>query len=369
MKCATFSGMLFFALAYYSQWEYHHFYPGQYNFSVTLYPLYSKHLLSGLAGILISPSRGLFIFSPIFVLTFAGSIYYFKSLYRNPLFWTGITWFILHIYLISCWGMWWGSGSFGYRLLTDILPALILLSILVVKQFPHQITELSRPLCAVIILVGLFCILVNTGQGLYNKNTAKWNGYPNIDRNQEYLWDWKYPQFLATHASLEKRFSEHISRQPIGTVKILGVIKADSEDGVFVNWSGYEQQNRFRWSDGKRVSIRLDIDGISHFENSYDLQLRLTAGTYKAQSITVRINDHEAGKIETDFNGSIAEYVFPISKSMLEKNFQAGTISLVVEFHIPGAISPSEIEGSNSKDPRVMGISFYELKLEAVKGQ
>ena len=142
LKCATFFGILFFALAYYSQWEYHHFYPGNYDFHD---PLYSNFLLSALAGILISPSRGLFIFSPIFILTFAGSIYYFKALSRIPLFWTAISWFMLHIFLISCWGMWWGGGSFGYRLLTDVLPALVLISILVVKQFPHQITELTDP--------------------------------------------------------------------------------------------------------------------------------------------------------------------------------------------------------------------------------
>ena len=54
-------------------------------------------------------------------------------LYKDALAWFGAIWFALYIMMISRWPNWWGGHSFGPRLLTDALPALFIITVLVWK--------------------------------------------------------------------------------------------------------------------------------------------------------------------------------------------------------------------------------------------
>jgi len=89
---------------------------------------FDGNLIRGFFGLLISPARGLLIFSPIFIFSF---IYFPKILFskhEND---------ILHKYLMisvvllilfySKWKCWWGGWSFGYRLLIEVIPMLIII--------------------------------------------------------------------------------------------------------------------------------------------------------------------------------------------------------------------------------------------------
>jgi len=61
----------------------------------------------------------------------AGSLVFIKTLWQNPIFQLAGAWFFAHLVMISAWKVWWGGDSFGPRLLTDTLPALLLLLALV----------------------------------------------------------------------------------------------------------------------------------------------------------------------------------------------------------------------------------------------
>jgi hypothetical protein len=60
-------------------------------------------------------------------------------------------------------------------------------------------------------------IWVHTWQGLYNLHSVMWNGGAwgetlgdlNIDEHHEYLFDWRYPQMLASESMIRNRFHEH----------------------------------------------------------------------------------------------------------------------------------------------------------------
>jgi hypothetical protein len=86
-------------------------------------------ILPGLAGLLVSPSRGLFVFSPVLLASVAGAVIVARS--RDPRH-ELLRWLLpgaaglLAIY--SAWGMWWGGASFGYRILLDLVPVLVLLA-------------------------------------------------------------------------------------------------------------------------------------------------------------------------------------------------------------------------------------------------
>lgn len=83
--------------------------------------------LTGLAGLLISPSRGLFVYSPFLLAAIPGIVMTFLS---PKWAWArGIALAIPAIILVEAHHFdWWGGWSFGYRHLVDLSPFLVLLT-------------------------------------------------------------------------------------------------------------------------------------------------------------------------------------------------------------------------------------------------
>jgi hypothetical protein len=86
--------------------------------------LFSGDILIGLPGLLISPSRGLFVFTPVFVFGAAYCLYALFSSRAIPLLKYLTVSAIAMILLYAKWFSWWGGASFGYRLLLEIVPVL-----------------------------------------------------------------------------------------------------------------------------------------------------------------------------------------------------------------------------------------------------
>jgi hypothetical protein len=51
----------------------------------------------------------------------------------------------------------------------------------------------------------VFAVYVHSWQGLFNPYTARWNMQPGIGDHPEYLFDWRYPQFLHNKERHEAR--------------------------------------------------------------------------------------------------------------------------------------------------------------------
>lgn len=84
-------------------------------------------LLTGLAGLTLAPSRGLFFYSPAFVVSLYGFVRFFRvssgldSSRRNVLLGAAISSF-LTVFVYAKWHSWAGGWSYGPRLLTEIAP-------------------------------------------------------------------------------------------------------------------------------------------------------------------------------------------------------------------------------------------------------
>jgi hypothetical protein len=161
----------------------------------------TESFIDALKGVLISPSRGLFVFSPFLAAVLSAGL---LSLRRKPVWIVFcLSWLTAHlISLIYGTAHWWGGHAFGPRLMTDIMPAWMLLAFVALSALKHKI---RLYLYGFMLLTGVFSIAVHTVQGLYNPATYQWNISPNIDINRHYLNDWRYPQFLATQSMLQKR--------------------------------------------------------------------------------------------------------------------------------------------------------------------
>jgi hypothetical protein len=83
---------------------------------------WSTDRLAGLAGLLLSPGRGLFVYSPVLVLAVAGLALGWRQ--RRPLFPALATGAALFVIACSLRTVWWGGFCYGPRMLADLLPIL-----------------------------------------------------------------------------------------------------------------------------------------------------------------------------------------------------------------------------------------------------
>lgn len=151
-----------------------------------------REIFMNFAGLLISPSRGLLIYSPIFVFSLLG----FFSLsnienkkLRMCFYFFGISIF-LNIVLYSAWKIWWGGWSFGPRLLTDMTPILILfISLYVYQELKKKKKNLVfAGLFSILIVISIFVQIV----GAFYYPNGSWNEV--LIEHPEKLWDWNDTQ-------------------------------------------------------------------------------------------------------------------------------------------------------------------------------
>jgi hypothetical protein len=150
-------------------------------------------------GQLISPSRGLLIFSPIFLLAFIGPVLKWRrgTLDRHDGLAIGATISLLSLHLGS--SAWWAGHSYGPRFMTDVVPFLVYLCIYPLERLAEMPRSWTRTgLRAAVTGLVLVSVAMHLN-GVTNQNLHRWNQQPrSIGDPSEYhrLWDWRHPQFL-----------------------------------------------------------------------------------------------------------------------------------------------------------------------------
>lgn len=159
-------------------------------------PGYWAGVLTAGVGLLMSPSRGLFVFTPVFVFSIFAMA---KGSWRTPLApWlaigTGVYVALMTLFLgpAAFPGNWWGGASYGPRLLTDLSPILCLFLIPYLEQWEAMGASARR----VFFALALMGLLIHYRAG-WAEAVWIWNVKPaNVDKHNERLWDWADAQFL-----------------------------------------------------------------------------------------------------------------------------------------------------------------------------
>jgi hypothetical protein len=125
-------------------WNFYYFgnFIGGYSsISVPLYSFTVKTFVEASLGTLISPSRGIFIFSPIILYSFLGAYKVFKlRAYKDEKLIGSMTLAALGLFFSYCFYIfWWAGYCYGPRFMTDILPVACYL-------INYYIDDLSNPL-------------------------------------------------------------------------------------------------------------------------------------------------------------------------------------------------------------------------------
>jgi hypothetical protein len=128
----------------------------------------------GLAGVLVSPSRGLFVYSPVLVLSLLGIVRVWRS---GPAFGRALSVGPpLLVLLTAKWVTWWGGHSWGPRLLADLAPVLCF--------FLYPVTPLldrRRALKAVFVILSVWSIGAHAlGAWLYDR---RWDTAVSVDQH------------------------------------------------------------------------------------------------------------------------------------------------------------------------------------------
>jgi len=146
-----------------------------------------------LPGLLVSPSRGLFVFTPFFVFAFLhGFLIFFRR--RSPLLLRALfAGCLLLLGIYAFWGAWWGGASFSSRLLTETSPALVLLT---ADGWQRWIGAAALPRAAFAAAAGFSVVVQFLGV----------TGFPSrfnedIDQETGRLWDWKRSELVFSAAN------------------------------------------------------------------------------------------------------------------------------------------------------------------------
>ena len=156
----------------------------------------SPHFLEALAGNLVSPARGLFVYSPIFLFSLFGVALKLKDRKMEPLDFFLLAVILLHWLVISSFGHWYGGDSYGPRFWTDMIPFLIYFLIPAVGLLPQLDKGRSRLMAGIMAcaIAGSFFMHC---RGATSLAVWEWNREPvAVADAPERLWDWSDPQFL-----------------------------------------------------------------------------------------------------------------------------------------------------------------------------
>ncbi|MFC1621892.1 hypothetical protein ACFL13_00700 [Patescibacteria group bacterium] len=85
----------------------------------------------GFLGLWISPSKGILVYSPIFVFSLIGAYLAVRNrgwrLRENFIYVISLCIVVLHTMILGKWKHWYGGWGFGYRMAADIIPFLVIL--------------------------------------------------------------------------------------------------------------------------------------------------------------------------------------------------------------------------------------------------
>ncbi len=144
-------------------------------------------ILPGIAGLFLSPGRGLLIYTPVALFALCAFSASASSARRQHslLMITAVVFIILESLVISRSIIWWGGYCWGPRLLTELVPPLVLLMAI-------GITAIDRPWPRrAFAALALYSVLIQAA-GVFFYPNGHWDGTPQpVDAVNGRLWNWR----------------------------------------------------------------------------------------------------------------------------------------------------------------------------------
>ena len=148
-----------------------------------------------LAGLLISPGRGLFVYSPVLLFAFAGFVVAVRDREQRALHVAYAGTIVSMLAVIMLFPVWWAGHSFGPRFMTDLLPFFAYFTAFALDLGPSSARKAMLAAMAILAVISFDIHM----RGATRYGPWYWNVYPeDVDRNPSRAWDWSDPPFLRT---------------------------------------------------------------------------------------------------------------------------------------------------------------------------
>jgi len=152
-----------------------------------------------LFSVLFAPSRGLFIYTPIFLFSVWSMV---RRKWSSPVApWLAVLalahWLVIGAYISN----WWAGHSYGPRFFTDVTPIFVLFLIPFLGRWESH----GRVFRATFLLGVCLSVAIHL-RGGWSIPVYRWNADPvNVDEHPSRNWDWSDPQFLRRDWRVEHR--------------------------------------------------------------------------------------------------------------------------------------------------------------------
>jgi hypothetical protein len=156
----------------------------------SIVPVSAAALAKAMAAQCISPSRGMFTFSPFLLFSIAGAVVAVRTRWQTPLIWYLLGILGAHWLIISGFHNWDAGWCFGPRYFSDVTPIFLFLLIPLFRT--GGLLLRSRVAAAVFVILAAISVSIHF-RGAAIWAVQDWNKGGHI---QERLWDWRDPQFL-----------------------------------------------------------------------------------------------------------------------------------------------------------------------------
>ncbi len=144
---------------------------------------------------LVSPSRGLLVATPLFIFFVLLAVSFRRHVQQRSLTIAAGCIIIVHLALISANIAWWGSGGYGPRLSTSLVPWFFLIGIVGLDALMK--TTLSRAWLVGGAAATTLSVALHA-PGALSEATWTWHDHPvYLDDDPWRVWDWRHPQILA----------------------------------------------------------------------------------------------------------------------------------------------------------------------------
>lgn len=140
----------------------------------------SPHIID----ILFSYKKGLFLYTPLFLLSLTGGYFLWKS--SRFEFYTWFGFFVLITYVLSSWWMWFYGGSFSSRVYVEYIPLFMILLALLLKGIKRK--PLKTAYITIIVLLIIVCQIQTYQYRYYQIHWSDmtkekyWNNFLRIDK-------------------------------------------------------------------------------------------------------------------------------------------------------------------------------------------
>lgn len=326
-----------------------------YNFGKALPSYYAGSRLqfdvfgAALAGNLISPGRGLLVFSPIVLFVIFLVVRYRKAMASKRLMWLAASLCLVNLLVVSGFSHWWGGAGYGPRLLSDMVPWLVLLAILGVdawlrwrKSYPQaarSFTQIAQFAGGAALL--LFSVFAHA-RGATDQRTWKWNERAeSIPQVLDMIWDWRQTQFLAglVRPPLKREY-------PLVTLGNKIEFRSPAADKyLWYGWSGAEKI--VRWTEGNEAALIFRLSEVRDLLLRMKVRPFVSPGLLTQQRLKIELNNHALGDVVLDQQEGY-ELTFKLDRNQLATDN-------VLRISLPDANSPYDL--GLSIDERRLGIA------------